>query len=102
MNLSGFTDEQIKAELDRRALERAIVRQHKTELIVGQIDFFNLVLTHDRGSCHDSDSSFNGSFHPVHGVAECNLCVLRELADGNIDPKKVVVEISVTCRRIEK
>jgi hypothetical protein len=102
MNLSGFTDEQIKAELDRRALDRAALRLGKTKLILDQIDFLNKILTHDRNSCNDRDSYANGKFHPEHGGALCNLCVLRELADGEIYPDEVSVELSVVCRRIEK
>ncbi len=52
-------------------------------------------MSHSRRSCQ---SGANAGYHPDHGAAECNLCALLDLYDGDDVDVQIEVRLSRPSR----
>jgi hypothetical protein len=88
INIDNFTDEELKAELARRQKVRSenerLERQKKIREIIKHRDVLAQLMKHSSASCADIPKS-NAYYNTKTDAAECNLCCLMDLYDGQDD-----------------
>lgn len=85
MDLNRFTDQDLKAELQRREearkIDEAQARRARIQLLVEHRDVLLKFVPHSRTSCSDEDPN-NGLGSADYG-ARCERCALLTLCEGD-------------------
>jgi hypothetical protein len=102
MDLNRFTDQDLKAELQRREDDRKIsetaARRHRFQMLMKHRDVLLEFVPHGRTSCSDQDIR-NGLGSAEYG-ARCTRCALLELNEH--DYFSYDAELSLTFRPVDQ
>ena len=94
--LAHYSEQELQYELKRREDEKLeqqkIQRREKISLVIQNRQALSRFMNHDRSSC---ENTHNNVYDSRNGVAECNLCCLADLYEGQ-DDVDVSVHVQLT------